>query len=256
MEHKLHFADIAIEDAARVSSEDFVDRKALPKVVSLFSGAGGLDLGFKYNGFKIPIALDISEAAIQSHKRNFPKTHSEVADLVKIGPKGVLERVAKVIPSGESIGLIGGPPCQGFSRANVGSKTDDPRNKIPQLYLEIVKCLESRYEIDFIVFENVLGIRDKKHSETYQAIIDGLKTMGFDVSEKRLCALDFGVPQKRNRIILSAMKAGKGYSAVKPRKRKGQLSVRSAIADLPEPTYFKRNLDKSTFPAHENHWTM
>lgn len=230
--------------------------EALPMVVSLFSGAGGLDWGFHYHGFKIPLAIDLSAAAIKTHKRNFKKTHSVVADLIQLGPSGVLAQVSKLIPVGERIGVIGGPPCQGFSRANVSSQANDPRNKLPSLYLDIIQALQQHYTVEFVVFENVLGIRDKKHVATYQAIVDRLGELDFVVTENELCALDFGVPQNRHRIVLSAMRAGQGYTDVKPKKRKSISSVREAIGGLAEPVFFQHNLDPSCFPHHPNHWTM
>ena len=230
--------------------------KTLPMVISLFSGVGGLDWGFYYNGFKIPLAIDISTAAIRTHKLNFKKTHSVVADLIQIGPTGVLAQVADCIPVGDRIAIIGGPPCQGFSRANINSQADDPRNKLSSLYLDIIQELKQYYIVEFVVFENVLGIRDKKHAATYKKIIDQLGVLGFTVTEKELCALDFGVPQKRRRIILSAMRSGQGYSNVKPNNRRGLRTVRETIGELAEPIFFQRNLDPSCFPHHPNHWTM
>ena len=228
----------------------------LPKIVSLFAGAGGLDLGFKNAGFTVSVAIDVAPGAVRTHKRNFPKTHSEVGDLIKLQPKGVLEIVKKVLRPGECIAVIGGPPCQGFSRANTASLADDPRNKLPKLYVEIVQALQAVYTVEFIVFENVLGIRDKKHIATFNALKTDLKGLGFDVTEQELCAVDFGVPQNRRRVILSGMRTGQGYGQVKPRKRTGLKTVRAAIHDLPWPTYFQRGLDPKTFPAHPNHWTM
>jgi DNA (cytosine-5)-methyltransferase 1 len=163
---------------------------ALPQIVSLFCGAGGLDWGFHQEGFKVPLAIDISDAAIRTHQKNFSNTHSVVADLIELGPGGVLNLVKKRIPLKTRIGVIGGPPCQGFSRANSGSKADDPRNQLPARYLEIVQELKKYYAVEFVVFENVLGIRDKKHAATYQSILNGLDELGFSVSEKELCSLD------------------------------------------------------------------
>jgi DNA (cytosine-5)-methyltransferase 1 len=228
----------------------------LPKIVSLFSGAGGLDLGFKDAGFTIAVAIDASDAAVRTHKRNFPRTKAVVGDLIKLRPVGVVEHVRTKIAPGERIAVIGGPPCQGFSRANVTSLSGDPRNKLPELYVEIVKALQNLYTVEFIVFENVLGIRDKKHAKTYQALVKGVTDLGFDVTEKELCAADFGVPQNRRRVVLSGMRKGQCYSPVRPRKRKGVATVRAAIGDLAAPTYFKRTLDPADIPVHPNHWTM
>lgn len=228
----------------------------LPSVVSLFCGAGGLDWGFHKEKFSIPLAIDLSEAAVRTHKRNFKSTFSVAADLIQLQPGGVHELVRKQIPAKAKIGVIGGPPCQGFSRANTTSQADDPRNRLPKLYLDIVKKLQTTYTVEFVVFENVLGIRDKKHAATYKALKDGLDNLGFDVTEKELCALDFGVPQNRRRVVLSAMRKGQGYGQVRPLPQNGLKTVREAIGELVEPKFFDRSLRPSDIPVHENHWTM
>ena len=231
-------------------------KEGLPAIVSLFCGAGGLDLGFKDAGFEIPLAFDSSCAAILSHTKNFPETHARLADLTLLRPNGVLECVRKRLTDGQRIGVIGGPPCQGFSRANVGAKSDDPRNQLPALYLDIVKALQTAFSVDFMVFENVLGIRDKKHAETYAALVKGISSLGFDVNAQELCAVDFGVPQKRKRIILSATRAGEGFGKVVPQKQEGVKTVRHAISEIPEPKFYSPNLLPSDLPVHPNHWTM
>lgn len=238
------------------SSKVVTATPVLPRVVSLFCGAGGLDLGFKEGGFGIDIALDVSRAAIKTHARNFRSAGASVANLRELGPKGVAAHVATRVPIGTRIGVIGGPPCQGFSRANNDSRTNDPRNHLATLYLEIVRQLQTQYVVEFIVFENVLGIRDKKHAETYRAILGGLSTMGFDVAETELCALEFGVPQKRRRVVLAGVRSGQGYGKVEPRKHVGKKTVREAIGGISAPRFFSHGLDPTKFPVHPNHWTM
>lgn len=233
-----------------------VTEDSLPKIVSLFCGAGGLDWGFHQEGFHIPIAIDISEAAIRTHKKNFSSTHSIVGDLIQLQPTGVYKLVCDKVAAKSRIGVIGGPPCQGFSRANTTSQADDPRNELPQLYLNIVKKLQKAYTVEFVVFENVLGIRDKKHAATYKALMDGLDELGFDVTERELCALDYGVPQNRRRIVLSAMRKRQGYGEVCPQKQNGLKTVREAIGKLAAPKYFDRTLTPADIPVHANHWTM
>lgn len=242
--------------AVRGRNERTASRTALPKIVSLFSGAGGLDLGFKQAGFTIAVAIDADAAAICTHKKNFPRTTAIVGDLIVLRPAGVVEHVSGKLAPGERIAVIGGPPCQGFSRANVNSLACDPRNKLPKLYLEIVEALQDLYIVEFIVFENVLGIRDKKHSKTYGELVKGIDELGFDVTEKELCAADFGVPQNRRRIVLSGMRKGQCYSPVMPRKRRGPSTVREAIGGLASPAFFKRELHPKDIPVHPNHWTM
>lgn len=226
------------------------------KIISLFCGAGGLDLGFKQEGFGVALAIDFEPSAIKTHKRNFKKTASLAADLTELGPEGVLSFVKDQLPEGSRIGVIGGPPCQGFSRANPNSDVDDPRNLLPSLYVEIIKKLQKNYIVEFVVFENVLGMKDKKHSTKYHSLISGLKSSKFIVDEQELCALDFGVPQNRRRIIVSAIRKDQGYGKLFLKKRKGKSTVREAIGDLGEPAFYSKNLSKSDIPLHPNHWTM
>lgn len=249
-------ATLTVSNASALPNEASCEKKELPKIISLFCGAGGLDWGFHKEGFEIPVAIDISNAAIRTHKKNFPNTHSVAADLIKLQPEGVFNIVADKVEAKARIGLIGGPPCQGFSRANTKATIDDPRNQLPKLYLDIVKRLQSDYLVEFVVLENVLGIRDKKHAPTYQALIQGLEDLGFSITEKELCALDFGVPQNRRRVVLSALRSGQGYSEVRPEKATGLKTVQEAIGGLVEPAFFNRNLNPNDIPLHPNHWTM
>lgn len=230
---------------------------ALPKIVSLFSGAGGLDLGFKSSGFTLAFAVDLSPAAIRTHSRNFKGTVSIAADLQKLGPEGVLAHLDGILEPGEAIGVIGGPPCQGFSRANTGSDTDDPRNRLPLLYLKIVQALQGKYRVEFVLFENVLGIRDAKHSDTFRGILSKFRQIGLTPEVNEYSALDYGVAQTRNRVIISGFRDEAVARNFLPEKIAAtDLTVRSRIGSLPDPAFFARDLEKSAIPRHENHWTM
>ena len=237
-------------------AHDASGSRDLPVVVSLFSGAGGLDWGFREAGFAIPIAIDLSAAAIRTYNRNFRGGCAVLCDLAKHGPEGVVVLARQRISEGRSIGVIGGPPCQGFSRANTSARSDDARNRLPFLYLDIVSELQKEYSVEFVVFENVQGFGDPKHAPTHEALISRLASLGFAVVEQRLCALDFGVPQRRHRIIISGMREGRGFGPVNPRKRKGIATVREAIGGLVKPAFFQRGMRESDIPAHPNHWTM
>lgn len=230
---------------------------ALPKIVSLFSGAGGLDLGFDRAGFQLAFAVDRSSAAIQTHRRNFRHTTSIASDIEELGPEGVLAHLAKLVDPGESIAVIGGPPCQGFSRANTGSAASDPRNRLPLLYLQVVEALQEKYSVEFVLFENVLGIRDAKHSVVFRGILSKFKDVGLTAEVKEYSALDYGVAQTRNRVIISGFRNQAVAAHFSPEKiRPTDLTVRAVIGALPEPAYFARGLAKSEIPHHENHWTM
>lgn len=230
---------------------------ALPKIVSLFSGAGGLDLGFKNSGFPLTFAVDLSRSAIQTHKRNFREVTSVAADLEELGPDGVLGHLENLLKAGDSIGVIGGPPCQGFSRANTRSAASDPRNRLPLLYLQVVEALQRTYVVEFVLFENVLGIRDAKHSVTFCGILSKFRDIGLTPAVNEFSALDYGVAQTRNRVIISGFRDETVARNFNPTKVDStELSVRAVIGDLPAPAFFARSLEKSAIPHHENHWTM
>lgn len=229
----------------------------LPKIVSLFSGAGGLDLGFQQAEFPLSFAVDLSSAAIRTHRRNFEGAVSVAADLAMLGPAGVLEHLDKILEREESIGVIGGPPCQGFSRANTGAAANDPRNRLPLLYLQIVEALQRKYTVEFVLFENVLGIRDAKHSVTFRGILSKFREIGLTPDVNEYCALDYGVAQSRRRVIISGFRSEIVAREFKPQKvAEKDLTVRAKIGSLPEPAFFARDLEKSAIPHHENHWTM
>ena len=230
-----------------------------PKILSLFSGAGGLDLGFAQAGFQIPLALDSSLAAVSTHTRNFRRTASLNVDLGALGPRGVLREFQKHVEPGEPIGVLGGPPCQGFSRGNTQSRASDPRNRLAFLYLRIVKALQAKYNVKFVLFENVLGLRDKKHGKTFDGIVREFERLKLSVRVEEHCALDYGVPQIRKRIIIvgfDSASVAEAFRPTKQRRRAVTLTVRHAISHLPEPAYFSHCLEKSSIPHHENHWTM
>jgi len=226
------------------------------EIVSLFCGAGGLDLGFKNVGFKIGTAIDSSSAAVRTHRRNFARTRAVARDLVELGPGGIAKEVRGTMDPGSRIGVIGGPPCQGFSRANTSARVDDPRNQLPAVYLDAISRLQDDFVVEFVVFENVLGLRDRKHAALLEQLVRTMEELCFDVTRLELSALDFAVPQKRNRLVLVGMRSGVGYGPVSPRRRKGMSTVREAIGGLPDPVFFERGLGAEDIPFHPNHWTM
>lgn len=230
--------------------------RQLPKIISLFSGAGGLDLGFAKSGFDVVAAYDSDPTAIETHKRNFPSTSSLVVDLQETHPRKITNQLQQLIPPTTRIGIVGGPPCQGFSRANTNSRADDPRNSLPAVYLRLVKHLQQHFTVEFLVIENVLGIRDRKHNATYERIKSGMNKLGFQVVEMELHALDFGVPQARRRIVLVGFRDGVTATRFAIEKAKGPRTVREAIGHLASPAFYRRDISAAEIPIHPNHWTM
>lgn len=225
-------------------------------LLSLFCGAGGLDLGFTRQGFNVSLAIDFSQAAIDTHKANFAFSKAQNHDLLKLGIPGLLDLCKSTFKNNESIGIIGGPPCQGFSRGNIGASKDDPRNQLALFYIKAIEALKENLNINFIVFENVLGIRDKKHQDIYNEIIFSLKQMNFEVFENELNAADFGVPQIRKRVIIIALKKPQFSSPPSFTSMTVYKTVKDAIYGLPDPIYFKRGISPNEIPHHPNHWTM
>lgn len=221
----------------------------------MFCGAGGLDYGFYKNNFEIALSIDNFEAAIKTHNFNFKNKSAIKADILELGTKGVLNLIRERVNNNDRIGIIGGPPCQGFSRGNVYSHSDDPRNRLAILYLDIIKKINKEFKIDFIVFENVSGLKDKKHTDTYSEIIRKFKSLKFTIHEKKLNAVNFNVPQDRERIIITALNKEHGHTYTLE-ESKNILTVHDAINNFPEPLYYKKGLQSKDIPFHPNHWTM
>ena len=157
------------------------------KVVSLFSGVGGLDLGFIQAGHKIIWANDNYDDAVLTYKKNIGN---------HIVTKSIEDVNIEEIPQHDI--LIGGFPCQGFSVANMKRTEHDERNK---LYLEFYRVLSNK-KPKYFVAENVKGILSLSKGKVFEMILDDFSSAGYRVQFKVLNAADFGVPQKRERVII------------------------------------------------------
>ena len=167
-------------------------------VVSLFCGAGGLDLGFEQEGFPIDIAIDIREESIRSYNHNRASAIGHAADVSKATASS-LDRLARKHLG--PIGLIGGPPCQSFTRA-AHSSDDDPRHGLPLQFARLLRAFNRRSPVSFFVFENVPGLLKKKHEKRFEKIISAFDGAGFNVFRAMLNASSFGVPHYRPLLIL------------------------------------------------------
>ena len=169
-------------------------KKTKLKVLSLFAGAGGMDLGFKNAGYDIVWANDIDADSVKTYQRNIGD-HIYHGDIEKI-------RNNK-IPSDIDI-VIGGFPCQGFSIANKSRHIDDSRNKLYKQMLRIIKDKKPKY----FVAENVAGILNLGKGAVIQKIIKDFKSIGYKVDYKLLNAADYGVPQSRKRVFIIGNRLG------------------------------------------------
>lgn len=194
-------------------------------IVSLFTGAGGLDLGFERAGCDVLVAVDNDPEACKTLRHNradWPVFEGDIRDFDPSPYEG-----ADLV--------IGGPPCQGFSTAG---KQDpmDPRNFLWREYLRVVKAVKPRG----VLLENVAAMANAKNEDHLHGIAEALRGLGYKVEVKILNAADYGVPQVRRRIFLMGLKGEATPSYPEPTVQKHR-SVREAIADLAGKTDEKLN---------------
>ena len=171
-----------------------------------------------------------------------------------MGPDGVCAALLKRLPAGTAIGVIGGPPCQGFSRANTASHSADPSNSLVDLYVAIVTRLKADFLIEFVVFENVMGIRDRKHRAAFDRLENGLRNLGLSIRLDVYCALDHGVPQIRRRVFLTGLAGNRSLKLSIPAETR-PATVHDAIGHLASPAFYSTGLKATDIPIHPNHWT-
>jgi len=214
------------------------------RIVSLFSGAGGMDLGLIMAGHRIVWANDIFEDAVRTYERNIG-THITRTDIRLIG--------SDEIPDCDVV--VGGFPCQGFSVANWGRTVCDPRN---QLYLELVRVVRDK-QPKFFVCENVKGLASLGHGEILKKIISDFEGLDYQVTAKVVNAADYGVPQKRMRLLIYGVRRNVKVQGVpfppKPTHADPSCAallglrpwraVGEALAHFPEP------MGESDVPNHE-----
>lgn len=227
-----------------------------PSVISLFCGAGGLDVGFSQAGFDIALAADFDPAAVNTHNRNFSANSAIEADLLATSPERFVALVVEKCAGIRPVGIIGGPPCQGFSRANAQRSSSDPRNELANRYASIVNALTRIFPIKFFIFENVPEILAVQNRE-FLASLKKRLNQKFILSTSTLNAADFGVPQKRVRFFMAGVRREIDACAFQfPKGNHSHVTVKEAIGHLPEATLFEKSLTPEDIAHHPNHWTM
>ena len=218
-----------------------------------------MDTGFMSAGFEPILAIDVNKAACQSYSLNLPDVRVLRRDLTSAPHGYVTERLRELPKTVQPVGVIGGPPCQAFSRGNGHKRTDDPRAHLPRYYASILRELNNAFELDFFVFENVLGLRHRQHDALFTEFKDLFTDAGFRIFEGELNALDFGVPQVRRRVFVVGFNRRKYRTIEFPfpaRHTHSPACVGDSLRQLPEPTFFRRGLDAEQIPFHPNHWCM
>lgn len=192
------------------------------KVLDLFSGCGGLSLGFKLAGFKIKGAIDYDKDSIETFKKNFGKGKFFVKDINKIDKKFIKKNFKDIDV------VIGGPPCQGFSNANRWHKNyNDPRNLLFLKFIEFVKIIRPK----MVLIENVSGILSSSKGQIIKNIEKILNKYEYNVDYKLLNASDFGVPQIRKRVFIVGNRLSSVEFFDKLKKLK-KVTVKDAISEL------------------------
>ena len=157
------------------------------KVISLFSGAGGLDLGFEKAGFEIVMANEYDKTIWATYEKNHK------APLIK----GDIRNIKETDFPSDIDGIIGGPPCQSWSEAGTLRGIEDARG---QLFFDYIRILKDK-KPKFFLAENVSGMLANRHSEAVKNILNMFKESGYDVSVTLVNASDYGVPQDRKRVF-------------------------------------------------------
>lgn len=189
------------------------------KIIDLFCGAGGLSLGFEKAGFEIEFAIDMWDDAIDTYNQNHINKVARCQDIHELTNEYLKSLKGKIT------GVIGGPPCQGYS--TVGTRdVNDPRN---HLYLEYCRVVEN-VEPEFFVIENVRGLLTLGKGAFKDDIITRFSNLGYNVTYRLVNASDYGVPQNRYRVFFVGVK---NKDFVFPENFDYKVSSSEAISDLP-----------------------
>jgi DNA (cytosine-5)-methyltransferase 1 len=217
------------------------------KLVSLFSGGGGLDLGLEAAGFETVFATDIDHHSCETLKNGKEKAARmgksflsnaiiHEADILNLNSKEVMDKAN--LKQGETDLLAGGPPCQTFSVFGKRLGTKDPRGQLPHQYIRLLSELMPKA----FVFENVFGLLTIHGGETFKdlcAILSNpVEGLSYQISVHRLNAADYGVPQSRDRVFIIGNRIGQSLGNISPLcfdekdKKHGQKYLRKrTVAD-------------------------
>lgn len=213
-----------------------MNKKQKPTFIDLFSGAGGFTDGFEKAGFEALFAVDNWNAAAATYQHNHSKTKFFEQDIRTVRPLKILEGMN--FSKNEVDAVVGGPPCQGFSMAGKRS-VGDPRNGLFREFIRIIQEIQPK----FLVMENVKGLLSMKTQsgeKVINVIEEEFNKIGYNVSCHILNAAEYGVPQRRERVIFIANSLGLHNGILFPRKTHGPdsrskkpfVTVREAIMGI------------------------
>lgn len=190
------------------------------KLVSLFSGAGGLDLGFSKAGFDIVWANEYDKDIWETYEKNHSKT--------KLDRRSIVDIPNEDVPTCD--GIIGGPPCQSWSEAGALRGIKDKRG---QLFFEFIRLLEDKQPYFFLA-ENVSGMLIQRHSQDLENIKEHFRNagVGYDLHFQMLNAKNYNVPQDRQRVFFVGFRSDLNINFVYPKPNKKLITLKDAIFDL------------------------
>ncbi len=201
------------------------------KIIDLFCGVGGLSQGFEWSGFESVIAIDIWEDAIKTFNHNRAEKVGITKDITEFN-NVVLPEIMK---NHTIDGIIGGPPCQGYSSArlsNVTDKVDKINISRNHLYLEFFRTVDL-VRPKFFLIENVRGLTSLNNGAFVADIVERFGDIGYNVSYQILNASDYGIPQNRQRVFFIGLLEGEFEF---PEKYNYKVSSKEAISDLIKST--------------------
>lgn len=194
--------------------------------IDLFSGAGGLSLGFDKAGFENVLAVEYDKNIAKTYTNNFP-THNMLVDDIKNISN---EEFSSILDGTEVDVVIGGPPCQGFSMAGKIGRTfvDDPRNKLFREFVRVVDLVSPK----LFMMENVARMATHNHGKTITEVVQEFTKLGYKVQWKVLQTRNYGIPQSRQRMIMIGTKGDTIFQY--PKEENRIVTVKEAISDLPK----------------------
>ena len=191
-------------------------------LISLFSGAGGLDLGFEKAGFTIAMANEFDKTIWDTYKKN------HTAPLIE----GDIRQIKEEDFPNDIDGIIGGPPCQSWSEAGSLKGIEDARGQLFYDYIRILRYKQPK----FFLAENVSGMLSNRHSEAVKNIIEMFENSGYDVTLNLVNAADYGVAQDRKRVFYIGFRKDLKINFVFPKpttpNKSDKLTLKDIIWDL------------------------
>lgn len=194
-------------------------------VIDLFCGAGGFSCGFNNAGYRILGGVDIDEDALETFEKNIGSGGHQI-DLSKVDSGKLLDKIS--VDKSDIDGIIGGPPCQGFSQAG-NRDPDDDRNRLVTNYFDMIEAIEP----EFFVMENVRAITYDRNSHIIEYVTDRISDAGYNYTYDVLNSANYGVPQSRKRIFIVGIK-GENPSLPDPKRHTDDWIGVDDVLDVPD----------------------